>query len=151
MKSEKLQIVKLNLFESKKLNVLVDQVEFNDFIRPVCLPTLDRSYNGHDTVVVGWGKQSEGGDPANVLMEVTVPVITQKKCRRRTKYRPSEITENMMCAGYDEGVLDACQGIFSAAYNAIAYRCDIALKGHDMTINCISKSQFDCPSHYSYK
>jgi len=86
------------------------EVEFNDFIRPVCLPTLDRSYNGHDTVVVGWGKQSEGGDPANVLMEVTVPVITQKKCRRRTKYRPSEITENMMCAGYDEGVLDACQG-----------------------------------------
>ena len=26
------------------------------------------------------------------------------------RYRASEITENMMCAGYDAGVLDACQG-----------------------------------------
>ena len=52
---------------------------------------------------------SEGGQPADLLMEVTVPIITQRKCRRDTRYRASEITENMMCAGYDEGVLDACQ------------------------------------------
>ena len=79
-------------------------------MRPVCLPTVDRSYNGHNTTVVGWGKQSEGGQPADVLMEVTVPVISQKKCRKQTRYRASEITENMMCAGYDKGILDACQG-----------------------------------------
>ena len=86
------------------------EIVFNDFVRPVCLPTRDRSYNGQNTTVVGWGKQSEGGLPADVLMEVLVPVITQKKCRRHTRYRASEITENMMCAGYDEGILDACQG-----------------------------------------
>merc|ERR1712061_130635 len=86
------------------------KLQFSDHIRPVCLPKLDRSYNGQNTTVVGWGKLSEGGDPADVLMEVTVPVITQKKCRRHTRYRSSEITENMMCAGYDDGVLDACQG-----------------------------------------
>jgi len=86
------------------------EIEFNDFIRPVCLPTLDRSYNGHNTTVVGWGKQTEGGNPADVLMEVLVPVISQKKCRKQTRYRASEITENMMCAGYDKGILDACQG-----------------------------------------
>ena len=54
-------------------------------MRPVCLPESDRSYNGQNTTVVGWGKLSEGGDPADVLMEVTVPVITQKKCRRHTR------------------------------------------------------------------
>jgi len=86
------------------------EIEFNDYIRPVCLPAIDRSYNGQNTTVVGWGKLSEGGKPADILMEVTVPVIKQMKCRKQTRYRTSEITENMMCAGYDEGVLDACQG-----------------------------------------
>lgn len=86
------------------------EVVFNDYIRPVCLPGVDRSYNGHNTTVVGWGKLSEGGKPADILMEVTVPVIKQMKCRKQTRYRTSEITENMMCAGYDDGVLDACQG-----------------------------------------
>ena len=38
------------------------QVVFNDYIRPVCLPSVDRSYNGHNTTVVGWGKLSEVGD-----------------------------------------------------------------------------------------
>jgi len=86
------------------------EVQFSPYIRPVCLPTTDRSYNGQNTTVVGWGKLGEGGKPADVLMDVTVPIITQKKCRRETRYRASEITSNMICAGYDTGVLDACQG-----------------------------------------
>jgi len=86
------------------------EVHYSEYIRPVCLPATDRSYNGQNTTVVGWGKLGEGGRPADVLMDVTVPIITQKKCRRQTRYRASEITSNMICAGYDTGVLDACQG-----------------------------------------
>ena len=37
------------------------QIVFNDYIRPVCLPDIDRSYNGQNTTVVGWGKLSEVG------------------------------------------------------------------------------------------
>ena len=54
-------------------------------MRPVCLPESDRSYNGHNTTVVGWGKLAEGGNPADVLMEVLVPIITQRKCRKQTR------------------------------------------------------------------
>ena len=61
---------------------------------PCC--RLDRSYNGQNTTVVGWGKLSEGGDPADVLMEVTVPVITQKKCRRHTRYPPLELLTSFL-------------------------------------------------------
>lgn len=86
------------------------EVQFSAFVRPVCLPNIDRSYNGQNTTVVGWGKKAEGGLPANILQEVSVPIITQKKCRHNTRYRTKEITENMICAGYDRGVIDACQG-----------------------------------------
>ena len=51
----------------------------------MCLPGSDRSYNGHNTTVGGWGKLKEGGNPADVLMEVVVPIITQKKCRKQTR------------------------------------------------------------------
>lgn len=85
-------------------------IEFNDRVRPVCLPPKDRSYNGQDTTVVGWGKLAEGGVPANILQQVSVPIISQKKCRHSTSYRTSEITENMFCAGFDDGKIDACQG-----------------------------------------
>ena len=124
--------------------------------------------------MVGWGKLSEGGLPANVLQvnyslltfdilvvpyllnklfclnflvfkgwtcltiyslyylthffqEVLVPIISQKQCRHKTRwhclvkaqrklfnisscsYRQDEITENMFCAGFDQGKIDACQ------------------------------------------
>jgi len=103
-------------FEKKTFNndialIKLDrEVTFSNSIRPVCLPNTDRSYNNQFTTVVGWGKLSEGGLPANVLQEVSVPIITQRKCRHNTKYRVKEITENMICAGYDQGVIDACQG-----------------------------------------
>ena len=62
------------------------EVTFSQYIRPVCLPTTDRSYNGQNTTVVGWGKLGEGGQPADVLMDVIVPIIPQKKCRRETRW-----------------------------------------------------------------
>jgi len=91
--------------------ILMDrEVQFSNSVRPVCLPNTDRSYNGQDTTVLGWGKLSEGGLPAKLLQEATVPIMTQRKCRHETKYRTKEITENMICAGYDNGIIDACQG-----------------------------------------
>lgn len=110
------QVFIMNGFVKKTFNndialiKLNREVIFSQYIRPVCLPTTDRSYNGQNTTVVGWGKLSEGGQPADVLMDVIVPIIPQKKCRKETRYRASEITNNMICAGYDNGVLDACQG-----------------------------------------
>lgn len=103
-------------FEKRTFNndialIMMDrEVQFSGYIRPVCLPDMDRSYNKQETTIVGWGKKSENGHPADILQEVVVPIIPQKKCRHQTKYRAHEITANMLCAGYDAGVLDACQG-----------------------------------------
>lgn len=56
--------------------------------------------------VVGWGRTSEGGTLPAIAHEVQVPILSLQECRQ-TKYRPSRITANMLCAG--KGTLDSCQ------------------------------------------
>jgi hypothetical protein len=56
--------------------------------------------------VVGWGRVSEGGNLADIVQEVQVPILSLAQCRA-SKYRPQRITANMICAG--KGVEDSCQ------------------------------------------
>lgn len=56
--------------------------------------------------VIGWGRTTEGGALASVVQEVQVPILTTNQCRN-SKYKPSRITTNMLCAG--KGVQDSCQ------------------------------------------
>ncbi|XP_037941501.1 trypsin-like [Teleopsis dalmanni] len=85
-----------------------EPVEVNDLLRPVCMPDPDKSFAGENAVATGWGALSQGGSVSQTLQEVEVPIISQEACRG-SKYGPS-ITDNMLCAGYDEGGKDACQG-----------------------------------------
>lgn len=50
---------------------------------------------------------SEPGSVANVLQEAEVPLITREKCQQEMP--EYNITENVICAGYDEGGIDSCQ------------------------------------------
>ncbi len=56
--------------------------------------------------VTGWGRTAEGGTLAQQLMEVQVPIISNELCN----FSYGIITENMLCAGYENGGYDACQG-----------------------------------------
>jgi len=62
--------------------------------------------SGKTGTVVGWGRVSEGGNLANIVQEVQVPILSLAQCRA-TKYRPQRITANMICAG--RGIEDSCQ------------------------------------------
>ena len=64
---------------------------------------------GTMTWVTGWGTTSSGGSTSNVLMEVSVPVVSNTGCNAADSY-DGQITANMLCAGYDAGGKDACQG-----------------------------------------
>ncbi|XP_043196871.1 trypsin-1-like isoform X2 [Amphibalanus amphitrite] len=86
-----------------------DPVDFSRIMRPVCLPKPGYNYTGEKVTVVGWGRTSEGGNTANLLQEVLLPVFSNAECRS-LKYDPEEITNNMLCAGYTQGKIDACQG-----------------------------------------
>ncbi|XP_055588878.1 venom protease-like [Uranotaenia lowii] len=80
---------------------------FNSYIWPICMPPLDDSWAGYRAVVVGWGTQFFGGPHAKVLMEVTLPIWSNRECQQVYINR---IYETSVCAGDYEGGKDSCQG-----------------------------------------
>ncbi|XP_016928338.2 trypsin-1 [Drosophila suzukii] len=80
-------------------------------LRPICLPIQSYSFDHELAIVTGWGAQKEGGLGSDTLREVQVEVLPQLDCRNSTSYKPGQITDNMMCAGYIlQGGKDACSG-----------------------------------------
>ncbi|CAH1799262.1 unnamed protein product [Owenia fusiformis] len=78
-----------------------------DKVGLVCLPTIE-PVNDDWTYTTGWGATSAGGPASNQLRQVMVKIIGRQNCR--TMYSTHEITDNMICAGYEGGGKDSCQG-----------------------------------------
>ncbi|KXJ30135.1 CUB and peptidase domain-containing protein 2 [Exaiptasia diaphana] len=73
----------------------------------VCLPrTYSNVLQGTKCWVTGWGKLSAGGADPRVLMQVSVPIVSRRKCQNSY---PGQIDDSMICAGYDQGGRDSCQ------------------------------------------
>ncbi|XP_068231880.1 transmembrane protease serine 9-like [Palaemon carinicauda] len=86
---------------------LTNNADLSEAVKPACLPDANRDYSGYDAIVTGWGSLREGGPSATVLHEVVVPTMNSSVCN---DYYGGPVTENMLCAGYDEGGKDACSG-----------------------------------------
>lgn len=91
-----------------------EDIEFNKYVWPICLPDNmpppnDGSYDKNCTVA-GWGDTRFTGDE-KILNEVDVPVLTYDTCVNW--YEAENILidpDQHVCAGYEQGGLDACQG-----------------------------------------
>ncbi|XP_076057511.1 trypsin-1-like [Oratosquilla oratoria] len=83
---------------------LAEPLTMNDYVKAIPLETKIASGN---CKVTGWGALTEGGSSPSVLQWVTVPIVSDKKCREA--YGSSEILDSMLCAGGD-GKKDSCQG-----------------------------------------
>ncbi|XP_065360964.1 venom protease-like [Calliphora vicina] len=94
-------------------------VEFTEFISPICMPTTpdlrQKSYLSYTPFVIGWGKNMEGGKSENVLQEIQVPIYENQVCRDRYKQPNRLLPDNqfdkaVLCAGVLSGGEDTCQG-----------------------------------------
>ncbi|XP_038144247.1 enteropeptidase [Cyprinodon tularosa] len=88
---------------------LQQPINFTQWVQPVCLPAEGQSFTaGKKCFIAGWGRDAEGGSPADVLQEAQLPLINQDQCQELLP--EYNITSSMLCAGYPEGGVDSCQG-----------------------------------------
>ncbi|XP_013792618.1 clotting factor B-like, partial [Limulus polyphemus] len=97
------------------LIILSKPVEYNDKVQPVCIPELNQAHanlNNKKVVVTGWGVTRRANEKRDVLRELAVTNGRRNKSYRTLPYSKLNrgITDDMICAGYQEGGRDACEG-----------------------------------------
>ena len=82
---------------------------FNEFVQPACLPDFKSATPaGTMALVVGFGHiDYDTGETPSSLQYVKKPVQSQQTCEEKHK---DVITDDMLCAGFEEGGKDACVG-----------------------------------------
>ena len=81
---------------------------FDNYVRPVCLPTRD-PIEMSACYVTGYGTtKNTGGD--KYLKQAAVPILSNMECKSMDNRLEPLLTNNMVCAGYQSGGHDSCQG-----------------------------------------
>ncbi|XP_075708039.1 transmembrane protease serine 12 [Rhinoderma darwinii] len=110
------QIITHKNFDTKTMDndlallELANPVEYTDYIQPVCLATgvlhLDPLTQ---CFITGWGTTSSGGESSDILQEAQIDRIPTSLCNSSGWYN-GLVTDNMICAGFEDGGVDTCQG-----------------------------------------
>ncbi|XP_045502391.1 CLIP domain-containing serine protease 2-like isoform X1 [Colias croceus] len=91
---------------------LAHEVNFTDFVKPICLPYTSeferKTFEGLTMEVAGWGK-TETKSTSDVKLKVRLPVIRQDDCKDVYSAANRVITDKQMCAGGVSGE-DSCRG-----------------------------------------
>ncbi|KYO28543.1 serine protease 55 isoform A [Alligator mississippiensis] len=98
---------KLTLDNDIALLLLDSPIRLNEHKVPVCLPLIHDLRTWKNCWVAGWGTTVAGDKTktTTMLQKVEMQLISQKQCAQWI----SQLTDNMLCAGYEEGGKDACQ------------------------------------------
>ncbi|NXW97198.1 OVCH2 protein, partial [Larus smithsonianus] len=91
---------------------LAEPLEFNHYVSPVCLPAEEETVQPSSVcVVTGWGAREEDREKGKKLHQLEVPILVLDTCQSYYINLPSEVTQQMICAGFplEEG-RDSCTG-----------------------------------------
>ncbi|KAM7364380.1 serine protease 7 [Cochliomyia hominivorax] len=101
----------VNRYHDIALIRLAENVNYNDFIRPVCLPlptTKQEIRTGAILTVAGWGRTLLARQ-SNVKQQLDVPVNDHNACVQKFASRNINIGSSQLCAG-GEFAKDSCDG-----------------------------------------
>ncbi|XP_059616531.1 uncharacterized protein LOC132261647 [Phlebotomus argentipes] len=93
--------------------VIARQVEFTQFIRPVCLwsgPQTQDAIVGRVGVVVGWGRDEHGNVNTPEPKKAEVPVVSDATCLRSNEAFSKITTDRTFCGGWRNGSEGPCNG-----------------------------------------
>jgi secreted trypsin-like serine protease len=86
---------------------LSSPVTYTNRIQPACVPTSTTVHTGKTSWATGWGTTSFGGSLATYLMQVSMPVLSDTRCK--AKYSGVDLS-TALCAGDTGANADTCQG-----------------------------------------
>ena len=70
-----------------KLNDTVNLETSFALVNPVCIPVNnDNDFALLTGTVAGWGKTSSSGDVSSALLKINVPIMSNERCRKESKY-----------------------------------------------------------------
>ncbi|CAF1384571.1 unnamed protein product [Didymodactylos carnosus] len=109
---------------------------YNQYIMPVCFPSINQDFQRKTSTASGWGDQFSGGSHTRYQYEVEMPVLTNTACK--SKYAFSGLNPaTQICAGHIGEGKDTCQGDsggplvvkendkwFLAGITSFGYGCD---------------------------
>lgn len=88
---------------------LSQKLNFNDFIKPICLeiepPT---GIIGQSVVVAGFGR-TENALSSNIKLKVSLDVVENEKCNQVFRVEGRRLNETQLCAGGKKNI-DSCRG-----------------------------------------
>ncbi|PSN49652.1 hypothetical protein C0J52_14793 [Blattella germanica] len=101
-------------FEDRDCDIAVIKVSspfiYGVGVGPISITTTEPS-TGEIATVSGWGRTSPGATALpSRLQAVQEPIVDHQKCNDTYFYQVANVTENMICAGYEGGGKEACNG-----------------------------------------
>uniref|UniRef100_A0A8C4KGV0 Peptidase S1 domain-containing protein n=1 Tax=Dromaius novaehollandiae TaxID=8790 RepID=A0A8C4KGV0_DRONO len=95
---------------------LASPIKFTSDVHSICLPEASHVFpDNASCFVTGWGALRNDGN-VNQLRQAEVKIISTRICNMRQVYH-GMITPGMLCAGYLEGQVDACQVSLASCNN----------------------------------
>ncbi|XP_075216398.1 venom protease-like [Lycorma delicatula] len=89
------------------------EIEFNQYVRPVCLHQYTSILTHKNIMAAGWGRLGFVGPQSSKLMKVELNLLPHNDCEKSTNKK--ELSEgihlrSMLCVGYKKGERDTCPG-----------------------------------------
>jgi len=92
---------------------LEEPIKYSAIVMPVCLPPPLKDHTDQTATLTGWGRQWNDGPLADQLNMVQLPVVNNERCMswyESSGSRQLIPDSTFLCAGYENGMRDACNG-----------------------------------------